>query len=563
MGKSRPHRIWLFKTNCLALGLLAVGVFAAERSVVRAQTPEPIAVAPSPRRAGEPRKLAPAVDEAVRVQRLPPVEPPIKTVRFVEPVQQTERRVTQAVDRQVDRKPVKPAAMRRKVDIADERADEPAGFPIDLPTALRLADAENLQVAFAREQVVQAMARVDAADALWLPSLRGGVSYNRHDGSIQAVAGDQFNTSRGALYAGAGAGGFGAASPPIPGLYANFHLVDALFQPLAARQFAGSRNRAASAVTNDTLLQVTLAYFELLRAGQEVAIARSVRSDARQLVEVTAAYADTGSGLRSDANRAKAELALRTNEVQRALEGRRVASARLAQLLRLDPTVTLDPTEPAVAAIDVVELDVPLKELVAEGLSQRPELAEHRLLVAEAVQRLRRERLAVLVPSIVMGASYGGMGAGINGNLAPTAGRLDVDAVAYWEMRNLGFGEAAARRGAQSALCATQIRQMAVLDQVAREIVEAHAQIQSRKGQMATARLGIEAALASQQQNLERIQQAKGLPIEVLQSIQALAQARREYLRTLIDYNAAQFTLYRALGWPAKMPDEPAVPAAP
>jgi outer membrane protein TolC len=95
---------------------------------------------------------------------------------------------------------------------------------------------------------------------------------------------------------------------------------------------------------------------------------------------------------------------------------------------------------------------------------------------------------------------------------------------------------------------------------VAREIVEAHAQVQSRKGQMATAKAGIEAALASQQQNIERIVQAKGLPIEVLQSIQALAQARREYLRTLIDYNAAQFTLYRALGWPAKMPDEPAAP---
>src|SRR5207244_1817471 len=91
--------------------------------------------------------------------------------------------------------------------------DELKRFPIDLATALRLADADNLQVALAREQVAQAMARVDAADVLWLPSLRGGVSYNRHEGAIQAVAGEQFNTSRGALYAGAGAGGFGAGSP--------------------------------------------------------------------------------------------------------------------------------------------------------------------------------------------------------------------------------------------------------------------------------------------------------------------------------------------------------------
>ena len=70
------------------------------------------------------------------------------------------------------------------------------------------------------------------------------------------------------------------------------------------------------------------------------------------------------------------------------------------------------------------------------------------------------------------------------------------------------------------------------------------------------ARIGIEAALASHHQNIARIEEAKGLPIEVLQSIQALAQARREYLRTVIDYNIAQFTLYRALGWPCKTPPE-------
>jgi outer membrane protein TolC len=231
-----------------------------------------------------------------------------------------------------------------------------------------------------------------------------------------------------------------------------------------------------------------------------------------------------------------------------------VASARLAQLLRLDPLVVLDPADPAVVAIEVVCPEVPLKELIAQGLSQRPELGEYRLLVSEAVIRLRRERVGVLLPSIVMGASYGGMGAGIDQQLAPFHDSLDVDAIAYWEMRNFGFGEAAARRGAQSTVRASQFRQLAMMDQVAREVAEAFAQVQSRKNQMAIARFGIDAAMASHRQNLERIDEAKGLPIEVLQSIQSLAQARRECLRTVIDYNAAQFTLYRALGWPVKTP---------
>ncbi|HEV3418553.1 MAG TPA: hypothetical protein VG056_17145, partial [Pirellulales bacterium] len=75
-------------------------------------------------------------------------------------------------------------------------------------------------------------------------------------------------------------------------------------------------------------------------------------------------------------------------------------------------------------------------------------------------------------------------------------------------------------------------------------------QIQARRTEIETARRGIQSASDSHRRNLERIQAAKGLPIESLQSVQALAQARREYLRTLVDYDAAQFSLYRALGSP-------------
>ena len=87
---------------------------------------------------------------------------------------------------------------------------------------------------------------------------------------------------------------------------------------------------------------------------------------------------------------------------------------------------------------------------------------------------------------------------------------------------------------------------------MAREVIESHVQVQSRRDQIATAQQGVEAAVASFERNLERIKNVQGLPIETLQSIQALTQARREYLRTLVAYNEAQFRLHRALGWPSE-----------
>lgn len=449
----------------------------------------------------------------------------------------------------------RPAAMFGGMETAPER-----NMPIDLPTALRLANAENLQVALAREQIRQALANVQAAQALWLPSIRGGLNYNRHDGAIQAVDGRQFNTARGAFYGGLGAGVYGAGTPMIPGVYSNFHLADALFQPLAARQSASASRRAAAAATNDALLSVSLAYLELLRANQELAIAQEIQALVQKLADLTAQYARTGEGLQSDADRMQVELMHRKNDVLRGEEGCAVASARLAQLLHLDPTLTLQPVEPVVAPIDLAPADVPLQELVARGLSRRPELAESRLLVAEAVTRLRRERFAPLLPSVLLGTSYGAMTAGINRNMAPGFGRLDADAVAYWELRNLGFGERAARDSATSAMRQAQVRQLAVMDQVAREVTEASAQSQARRRQIAIAQEGVAAAVNSHERNLERIEAAKGLPIEALQSVQALASAQREYLRTIVDYDSAQFTLFRALGWLQRREEDIALP---
>ncbi len=319
---------------------------------------------------------------------------------------------------------------------------------------------------------------------------------------------------------------------------------------LAASHLAAAREAGAETVSNDFKLQAALVYLELLRAEQDRAVAREIRNLAKKLADLTEAYAKTGQGLAADFDRASTELALRENEVTRASEAVQVASARLAQLLSLDPTVRLEPQEPAVAPIDLVGVETPPQALVAQGLSFRPEVRESSELVGQAIHRLQRETYAPLIPSVLLGISYGGLGAGTGSSLVGFADRLDADAVAYWELRNLGFGESAARDRARSQLDQARLREVAVMDQVAREVVEAHAQAVSRKRQIEVAQGAVKVARDSYERNLERIRNAQGLPLEALQSIQALSQALREYVRTIVEYNQAQFQLHRATGWP-------------
>jgi outer membrane protein TolC len=279
-------------------------------------------------------------------------------------------------------------------------------------------------------------------------------------------------------------------------------------------------------------------------------VATEARGRAAQLVELTGHFADSGKGTKADADRARAEQALRDVELARSREAYDVARARLAQVLRLDPTLKLVPTEEFVAPVELTAAELPVAELVARGLSSRPELAEHRHLVCAAVERLRRERLAPLVPSLLVGTSFGGFGAGLGGNINDYGDRFDFDAVAYWELRNLGAGDRAARGVAQSQLNQARVRQLAMLDLVAREVVEAHAMVTSRRTQIDAARQAVAAAQDSYRRNVDRIHGGEGLPIETLQSLQAWATAEREYVRAVIDFNAAQFRLQRAMGFP-------------
>lgn len=421
---------------------------------------------------------------------------------------------------------------------------------IDMSTALMLTAGRSPQVAFANARIEESRAQLDRAESLWLPSLRAGANYNKHEGRIQDVAGNVIETSRGSFYSGFGANAVGAGSPAIPGIVAQFHVTDSIFQPRIAQQTMRARDANARAALNDSLLATSLAYVQLLRASQEHAIADEAMQQAQELERVTREFANAGQGLTSDHDRARAELAMRKTELQRANEASQVASARLAQQVRWEYAQLLRPAESSLHPITMVENNTSAQSLVSIGLSNRPEIAESRHLVCEAVERLNRERYAPLIPSVLLGTSYGGMAGGLGSKLQNGGDRLDADAVAYWELRQLGFGEQAARREARSRIVQTRTKQIALMDQIAREIVESHAQAQSRWLQIQTAQEAVSAARDSFDRNWDRIETGQGLPIEALQSLQALNNAQREYTRAVGDYNAAQFTLHRSLGWP-------------
>ena len=116
--------------------------------------------------------------------------------------------------------------------------------PIDLGGALRLAGARDLDIAIARERVCQALAELEQARVLWLPSIYLGPNWIRHDGQAQVVEGPVRTISKSSLFLGATAAAGSSVSGPVPaggpaqvsGLTSILRFSDAIFEPLAARQ---------------------------------------------------------------------------------------------------------------------------------------------------------------------------------------------------------------------------------------------------------------------------------------------------------------------------------------
>jgi outer membrane protein TolC len=450
--------------------------------------------------------------------------------------------------------------------------------PIDLDSALRLAGVRNPEILLARERVTEAVALHQLAAVKFLPSLNSGVSVDTHTGPVQQSAGTILPVNRGALYLGMGAYAVAAGTVQIPGLVVSGNVSEQIFAALITRQVVRQREFASQAVRNDQLLRVANAYLELLRAEGRRAVLLQTRDQARELTRVLAAYTNRGQGRLADADRAAATFTQRDAEVLEAERQMLAASARLAQLLDLDPTVRLRPAERWVVPAPLVPDAIPLPELLAIALTQRPELAERQAAIRAALLALRDAQLLPFSPDVVVGYSVGTFGGGSNlvsaGILRPDGtllqehrfgnfgDRQDFDAIVYWSLQNLGLGNLARVRLAQSHLRSEQLRRLQILDQIRAEVASAYAASHARFAQIETAERALAASQRAFQKDLERTRNNVGLPIEVLDSLRLLGLSRLAYVDAIIDYNEAQFALYVALGQPPANRLARPVPAA-
>ena len=415
-------------------------------------------------------------------------------------------------------------------------------LPIDLPTVIRLVDANSPAVSIAQARVREAQARLARAEVQWLPNLSAGVAYNRFDGQTQNQSGAVFGVSRSNLFAGGG-----------PSLALD--LSEAIYRPLIERQQTSAEQLRAQAVYLGSELDAVLAYLDLLQVYSSIEINADTMSKAESMLTAAEnakeAKLDRTAG---DVNRAKAEVLFRRIERIELIGKTGAASARLGKLLLLEPNVKLIPADAAVVPVNLIDPSSTIDELVSTAIRNRPDLAAMRNLIGAAWANVRKQEEGPRLPKLGVTNQTGAFGGGLNSDLGNFDSRNALSAQLFWELKNLGFGNRYEINERKAILSQARMQLVESQARACAEIVEVAQSAGAKYESLTLAEQAIQQATELYRINKEgtlNVVDTKNLfdALRPLQAIQTLNQARQNYLNSIVEYNRAQFRLYTLVGY--------------
>jgi outer membrane protein TolC len=407
--------------------------------------------------------------------------------------------------------------------------------PIDLPTALRLAGAQNLDVQIARQRLAEAKANHQSTVWQFFPWISPGAGYRRHDDLIQDVAGNVIEVHKESYTLG-------------PTIAAQVDLGDTIYKNLASRQVVKAADYGLESQRLESILAAAQGYFDLAKAvalsGVIYESLRISRDYQQQLHEgVLAGIAFKGDELRVQVQTERYQLALRQS-----LEQERLAAARLAQILRLDPAIVLAPQEAELAPLTLIQTNAVLDSLVNQALRSRPEISQSKALASAAQDARNGALYGPLIPSVGAQVFLGGLGGGKDSGPSTFGSSEDYVLGLSWRIGPGGLFDVGRARAAQARLQISRLTNDKVADEITRQVVEGLTRAQSLADQLLTARTNLATASETLRLTRERKQFGVGAVLEDIQAQQELTRARSDYLALVAEYNKAQYALKKATG---------------
>jgi len=427
---------------------------------------------------------------------------------------------------------------------AQEPPQAPAAassYPIDLPTTLRLAGAQNLDVQLAHNAVDEAHANYASALERFLPTLAPSASYLHHSGFDQDVSGRVVDVTKHAETTGA----YLTAQIPVG---------DAIFTSLQTHQLVAAADAGAKVQEQDSSLVAAQQYFALVSAGalvevvtDSLRISQSYEQQLKEAVQIGIAF--KGDALRVETQTERLQL-----DLTRARQQQRLAATQLAQTLHLQPTIELIPAEREPAPLALADLNSSPEDLIRTALQNRPEVARSTALIAAAEDSRRGAIYGPLLPT-VGGQAFAGQFNGAPGDAPDSGGaRRDYVVGLSWKIGPGGLLDYGRIRSSGAKLTAAELSDEKLRDQIGREVVDGYTRVQSLFEQLRVARVNLNSAEETLRLTRQRKQMGVGVVLEDIQAQQELLKVRTDLVTIVTELNQQQYALLHSVGTALRRP---------
>src|SRR5678815_1444838 len=225
-------------------------------------------------------------------------------------------------------------------------------YPIDLPTVLRLAGAQNLEIQIARARLNEAEANRQIANEQFFPWLAPGIGYHRRDGVAQSVPAGVISDAHYQSY-----------SPGVT-LAVQLEIGDAIYKSLAAKQQVRASEQGVETQIQEAIWSAALGYYELAKAKALVEVARQALETSQEYQQQLSKAVDLGIAFKGDELRVETQTQDYQIAIRRALEQQQIAGAELVRLLHLDSKVTLLAQDSGLEPVTLFKTNASMSSLV-------------------------------------------------------------------------------------------------------------------------------------------------------------------------------------------------------
>lgn len=451
---------------------------------------------------------------------------------------------------------------------------------VDLPSVVRVAAAQNMQILQAQERVRASEGELESTIGAAFPAIVPTALFEHVEGTVRATQGNLVGV------------GFNTFQPSVaiqwvvnPGRV--------IYDILAAKKRLSASAHQEDAVILETLRQAANQYYELVLAQARVSAADQGVAEAEELFRISRLRSQTGAGVLADELRAEARLAERRQDLVTAMRKFYDNSVALSVTLHLDSSVTLIPSIDELPTVHLVRADIEIEELLGIAVTFRPDLRSVRDLVEAAAANKGSTWWGAFGPQFQAAYQYGGIAGsannvvsaeGIPGNLivnpasangsfsgSPVVNGLIKEGILRgstglagsddqswglhdqqratagvgWRFSLSAFGDLkSAKATAQHAYLQAEFQ----LDLAKAEVVIAAQASRANRELVGLANQQITAAQEALRLSEMNLKAGAMTTLDVLQAQDATTQARLRYAASVVHYNQSQVNLLAALG---------------